>query len=159
MKKLIFICIALALFAGKGAAQYADGYMSAAELQYRMSRNDPQLYQKYQSASALSGFGAGLTLGGVAAIVIGIATADKETVTNGLSTQVNLSGQGAGVFAAGIVCALAGTPLWIIGNTKKKNVRNTYLREYGYGMNTPEHPSPYLQLNTAPKGLGLAFVF
>ena len=159
MKKLILVCISLALFAGKGAAQYGGRVPSAAELSYRMSMDDPYLYQKYKSASALSGFGAGLTLGGVAAIVIGIATADKETVTNGMSTQVNLSGSGAGIFAGGMVCVLVGTPIWIIGHTKKKNARNAYLREYGYGMHAPEHPSPYLQLNTTPRGLGLAFVF
>ena len=158
MKKLFLICISLALFAGKGVAQI--GYEPRVkDLKQNMAYDDPWLYKKYKTGSTLSGLGAGLTIGGVAAIIIGIATADKETVKEGGSTQVNLSGSGAGVFAAGLVCAVAGTPLWIIGSTKKRNAKNTYLREYEYGVHTPDHASPYLQLTTAPKGLGLAFVF
>ena len=159
MKKFFLVFISLALFAGNSVAQQYGYVPSAAELSRRMAYNDPYLYQKYKSASALSGFGAGLTIGGVAAIFIGIATADKETVKTGTSTQVNLSGPGAGVFAAGMVCTLAGTPIWIIGSTKKRNVRNTYLREYGYSYQAPAPPSPYLQLNTAQNGLALALVF
>ena len=158
MKKLFLLCISLALFAGQGVAQI--GYKpSATDLKYDMSFNAPHLYKKYKTGSTLSGFGAGLTIGGVVAAIIGVATADKETVKDGATTHVNLSGSGAAVFGAGIVCALAGTPLWIIGSTKKRNARNTYLREFGYGACTSNQYSPYLQLNTAPKGIGLAFVF
>ena len=160
MKKLFLVCISLALFAGKGTAQSVSYYkMSKAEMVQNMAYDAPHLYKKYQSGSTLSGFGMGLTLGGLAAAIIGVATADKETVSNGASTQVNLSGSGAGIFAAGLVCAVAGTPLWIIGSTKKKNARNTYLREYDYGYIAPSRSTPYFQINAASKGLGLAFVF
>jgi hypothetical protein len=159
MKKLMVICISFVLFVGQVSAQYTNTVPGNAELKYRMSMNAPHLYKSYKSGSTLSGFGTGLTLGGIACIIIGIATADKETVKSGMQTQVNLSGPGAAVFGAGMVCALAGTPIWIIGGTKKKNARNRYLREYGYDALVPVQPSPYLQLNTAPNGLGLAFVF
>ena len=157
MKKLVLIGISLVLFAGKGVAQYLAP--SKAELSYKMAMNAPHLYQKYRSGSTLAGFGAGLTIGGLAAAVIGYAVADKETVKDGMTTTVNLSGEGAGIFAAGMVCAVAGTPIWIIGGVKKRNARNAYLREYGYGFHAPVPPSPHLQLNTARNGLGLAFVF
>ena len=160
MKKLIVICISLTLFVGKGTAQI--GYKpSNADLKYDMSLNAPQLYKSYKTGSTLSGIGAGLTIGGIAAIVIGVATADKETVKSGGSTQVNLSGSGAAVFAGGMVCALAGTPLWIIGGSKKKRARNAYLRDYSYNIDAPDKPSPYLQLTPSSygHGLGLAFVF
>ena len=153
MKKILVCMMLLGLIGNYASAQM--------ELQQRMALNAPRLYQSYKTGSTLSGIGAGLTLGGVAAIVIGIATADKETVTNGASTQVNLSGTGAGIFAAGIVSTLAGTPLWIIGNTKKRNARNAFLREFGNSVQAPVPPAPHLQLNTTPygMGMGLAFVF
>ena len=159
MKNLIVICISLALFAGKSAAQNAGSALSAAELKERMAVNSPYLYQKYKSASTLRGVGMGMTLGGVAATIIGVAVADKETVNDGMSTQVNLSGPGAGIFAVGIVSALVGTPLWIIGGIQKKKTRSAYLREFGYSVLPPVHPSPYLQLNVAPNRMGLALVF
>ena len=135
-------------------------YVSAqTELRQRMAQNSPQLYRSYKSGSTLSGIGAGLTLGGVAAIVIGVATADKETVKDGTNTQVNLSGSGAWIFAVGIVSALAGTPIWIIGGAKKRRAQNAYLREFGNSVQTPVPPSPHLQLNTTSSGIGLAFVF
>jgi len=159
MKKLILVWISLALFAGKGAAQYAGNVPSRAELKIRMSLDDPRLYRKYKTGRTLSGIGAGLTIGGMTAMVVGIFTVDKETVSNVASAQANLSDSNTTIFSVGTACILAGTPLWIIGSTKKRKARNTYLREHGYGTNIPDQPSPYLQLNTAPKGLGLAFVF
>jgi len=159
MKKLVLFCISLALFAGKSAAQNAGSALSAAELKERMAVNAPYLHQKYKSASNLRGVGMGMTLGGVAATIIGIAVADKETINDGMSTQVNLSGPGAGIFAVGLVSAVAGTPLWIIGGVKRKNARNAYLREFGYSINAPVDPSPYLQLNVTPNRMGLALVF
>ena len=119
MKKLFLVCISVALFVGNVTAQQVRN-LSTAELKQNMSLNSPQLYKKYKSGSTLSGVGAGLTIGGVAAAVIGYASADKETIKDGNSTRVELSGGGAGIFGAGIVCALAGTPLWIVGSTKKR---------------------------------------
>ena len=158
MKKLILTCTILVIFVGKGVAQYA-ATPSKAELTYKMSVNSPYHYHKYKSGSTLASFGAGLTIGGVAAAIIGVAVADKETIKDGTSTTINLSGPGAGVFVVGMVSALAGTPLWIIGGTKKRNAMNSYLREFGYSYQAPVQPSPYLQLNSTSNGLGLAFVF
>ena len=135
---------------------------SKAELKRLMALNSPHHYDKYKSGSTLSGIGAGMTLGGVAIAIIGFAVADKEYKDiegSGVGTRVNLSGPGAGIFAAGIVSSVVGTPLWIVGGSKKKRTRNAYLREFGYSFTTPVHPSPYLQLNTAPNKVGLAFVF
>ena len=158
MKKLFLLCLSFSLFVGNATAQV--GYKPrTSELKYNMSLDDPYLYKKYKTGSTLAGVGTGLTIGGVAAIIIGIATAEKETVKTSTGTQVNLSGSGGAVFAAGFVCALAGTPLWIIGGTKKKNARNTFLREHGNSAYEQNHSSPYLQLTTAQKGLGLAYVF
>ena len=136
-----------------------SGDLSDAELRQRMAVNAPALYNKYKSASTMRNAGMGMTLGGVAAIIIGIATADKETIQDGAYTQVNLSGPGAGIFAIGIVSSIVGTPLWIIGGAKKKNTRNAYIRDFGYSFQAPVHPSPYLQLHAATNRLGLALVF
>ena len=159
MKKMILVSISLLLFVSKGAAQSVGNESSASQLEQRMALNAPHLYKSYNTGSMLSTSGAILTIGGVAAIFLGYAVADKETVKNGNSTQVNLSGSGAVVFSVGIVAALVGTPIWIIGSTKKRNARNVYLREYGYGAQVPVHPSSSLQLTSAPNGVGLALVF
>ena len=151
MKKLVLVFISLAIFAGNGVAQYANNGQSTAELMSRMSINDPYLYQKYRSGKTLSGVGAGLTIGGLAVAVIGFATADSEEIKDGNTTRIEFSGEGAAIGAVGIVCALVGTPLWIIGSTKKKNARNNYLRKYS---NTS-----YIQLKVVPNGLGMAYVF
>ena len=151
MKKLVLVFISFAIFAGNGVAQYANNRQSPTELMSRMSTNDPYLYQKYRSGSALSGVGAGLTIGGLAVAVIGIATADTEEIKDGNTTRIEFSGDGAVIGAAGIVCAMVGTPLWIIGSSKKRNARNNYLRKYS---NTS-----YMQLKVVPNGLGMAYVF
>ena len=151
MKKLILVFISLSLFVGTGVAQYANNRQSTEELMRRMSTNDPYLYQRYRSGSTLSGIGAGLTIGGIAVAVIGFATADSEEIKDGNSTRIEFSGEGAVIGAVGVVCALAGTPLWIIGSTKKKKARNAYLRQYS---NTS-----YMQLKVVPNGLGMAYVF
>ncbi|MDR1919878.1 MAG: hypothetical protein LBQ65_09570 [Tannerellaceae bacterium] len=143
MKKIILTLIALALFVSQNMAQYDN-----------MRYDAPELYRSYKSGSTLSRTGMGLTLGGLGLAVIGFATADKETTSTSTSTQVNLSGPGGGVFAAGIVCALVGTPIWIVGNTKKKNARRAYQREYGNTTN-----APHLKLHSTANTLGLALVF
>jgi len=132
---------------------------SKEELKQRMALNAPHLYDRYVSASKMSGIGAGLTIGGIALAIIGTSVADKETVKEGGTTYVYLSGPGAGLFAVGIVSTIVGTPLWIVGGVKKKRTRNAYLQEFGYSVNVPVQPTPYLQLKAAPNGLGLAFVF
>ena len=151
MKKLILVFISLSLFVGTGVAQYANNRQSTAELMSRMSTNDPYLYQRYRSGSTLSGIGAGLTIGGLAVAVIGFATADSEEIKDGNSTRIEFSGDGAVIGAAGIICAVVGTPLWIIGSTKKKKARNAYLRQYS--------KTSYMQLKVVPNGLGMAYVF
>lgn len=160
MKKLVLACISLAIFAGNGLAQ-GNPQLSSADLKQRMSLNAPQLYKSYKSGSTLSGVGAGLTIGGAVAIVVGIATADKETEKTNMGTQTNLSGPGAAVFAVGLVSALAGTPLWIVGHSKKKRAKNAYLRDYGYSGHIPVQSSPYLHIKATHDGMGagLALVF
>ena len=159
MKKLILVCISLVFLAGKSVAQYAGMPPSKADLKQRMSIEAPHLYKSYRTGSNLSGIGKGLVIGGAAAAVIGIATADTETTSTSTGTQINFTGAGGAVAVAGFVCAIAGTPVWIIGNSKKKNARNAYLREFGSGAQSPVRPSPYLQLNSSQNGLGLALVF
>ena len=92
-------------------------------------------------------------------MVIGRVTADTETVTKNTGTEINLTGPGAVVFGIGFISMVAGIPIWITGSTKKKNARNTYLREYGYSYQPTVRPSHYLQLNIVRNGLELAFVF
>jgi ABC-type uncharacterized transport system permease subunit len=161
MKKLVIACISLAIFAGNGLAQGNSPQLSSADLKQRMALDAPQLYKRYKSGSTLSGVGAGLTIGGAVAIVVGIAIADKETKKTNMGTQTNLSGPGAAVFAVGLVSALAGTPLWIIGHSKKKRAKNAHLRDYGYSGHIPAQSSPYLQIKAAPNGMGagLALIF
>jgi len=74
-------------------------------------------------------------------------------------TNVYLSGPGAAVFGVGIVSAVAGVPIWIIGGTKKKKTRNVYLREFGYSIHVPVQPTPHLQIISTPNSVGLALVF
>jgi ABC-type uncharacterized transport system permease subunit len=153
MKKIFLVWICLALFAGTSVAQYSR----AGNWVDDMRTNAPELYGSYRSGSTLKGVGMGLTFGGLAAAVIGVAAADKETTSTSTGTQVNLSGSGAAVFAVGTVCILVGTPIWIVGGSKKRRARNTYLREYGYEI--PAQPAPYLKLNSTANGVGLAMVF
>lgn len=159
MKKLFLICIGLLLFAGKGVAQTSSVELSNKELKERMAVNAPLLYNKYKSASTLKSVGMGLTFGGIGLGIIGMIAADKETTSDGVTTTVNLSGPGAVIFGVGIVSAIAGVPIWIVGGTKRKKTRNAYLKEFGYSMPTPTQPVPYVQLNSSANGLGLALVF
>ena len=117
----------------KAAATYSGPIPSKEELKQRMAINAPHLYDRYKSASTLSGVGAGMTIGGVALAIIGGIAADKEELppTNEYETRYKLTGPGAAVFGIGIVSALAGTPIWIVGGSKKKKTRNAYLQEFG----------------------------
>jgi hypothetical protein len=164
MKKIFLTVICMALFASENMAQYYNNYNNYNNYRSRnwvedMSYDAPDLYRSYRSGSTLSGLGMGFTLGGLAAAVIGYSIADKETVSNSTGTTVYLSGQGAVMFAAGIVFAVVGTPLWIVGSTKKRRAKNAYLREFGDLPTLPDPALPYLKLNGHSHGLGLAFVF
>ena len=145
----------------KVAAPYSGPIPSKEELKQKMAINAPHFYDRYKSASTLSGVGAGMTIGGVALAIIGGITANKEELppTNEYETRYKLSGPGAAVMGVGIVSALAGTPIWIVGGSKKKKTRNAYLQEFGYSYHIPVQPSPYLKLKTTSNGLGLALVF
>jgi len=159
MKRFFLACISLVFFAGKGVAQNTSVVLSDKELKQRMALNAPHLYDKYKTESTLKSVGVGMTIGGVALSVLGASVADKETVKEGGTTTVYLSGPGAAVFGVGIISAVVGTPLWIIGGVKRKNTRNVYLREFGYSMHVPIQPSPYLQVISTSNSLGLALVF
>ena len=159
MKSFFLMCISLVIFTGKGLAQNTNVALNDKELKQRMALNAPYLYDKYKAESMLKNVGVGMTIGGVALGIFGAAIADKETVKEGGTTTVNLSGPGAAVFGVGVVSAVVGTPLWIIGGVKRKNTRNAYLREFGYSTHMPVKPSPYLQLTSSPNNVGLALVF
>ena len=115
------MCISLVFFAGKGIAQNPSVVLSDKELKQRMALNAPHLYDKYKTESTLKNVGVGMTIGGVALSIFGSAVADKETIKEGGTTTVYLSGPGAAVFGIGIVSAVVGTPLWIVGGIKRKN--------------------------------------
>ena len=157
MKNLFLLCISLALFTGKGTAQNINRPLSKEELKQEMALNAPQLFKSYKKGRTLSSIGMGLTLGGIAAIVVSLATAETETVKEGGKTTVYINGSAGAIASVGTACILAGTPLWIIGGSKKKKARNRYIRDYTYDV--PEKPSSYLQLNAARNGVGLAYVF
>ena len=140
-------------------AKNAVTEMSDIELKQKMALNAPYLHDKYTTATTLKRFGVGLTLGGLAATIIGVAVADKDVVKENGVTTTYLSGPGAGVFTVGMVSICVGTPLWIVGGVKRKKTRNAYLQEFGYGFQAPVQPSPYLQLTAAPNRIGLALVF
>ena len=165
------LVISLAILTGKSVAQDVSSTQSSTpsstqsstpsseELKQLMAINDPALLKKFKTGSTLSGAGAALTLGGLAALVIGSISADKETIKENGRTTVQLSGTGGEIASAGFICALIGTPVWIVGKSMKKSARNDYLKEYGYSAQAPVHPSPYLQLKTSSNSVGLAFVF
>ena len=159
MKRVFLMCICLALVAGKGVAQNTSIALSDNELKQRMALNAPYIYDKYKTESTLKNVGVGMTIGGVALSILGVAVADKETVKKDGTTTVYLSGPGAAVFTVGIISTVVGTPLWIIGGIKRNITRNIYLREFGYSMQAPVQPSPYLQFISTPNSLGLALVF
>ncbi|MDR2385422.1 MAG: hypothetical protein LBD80_07185 [Tannerella sp.] len=160
MKKILFTIICLALFASENMAQYYGNINRSRNWLDDMSYDAPDLYRSYRAGSTLASIGMGITLGGLTAAVIGFATADKEKVTTSAGTQVNLSGEGGAMFAAGILFAVIGTPLWIVGSTKKGIARRAYFREFGDVPPTiPAPPVPYLKLNGHSQGMGLAFVF
>jgi hypothetical protein len=116
-----------------------------------MSYDAPDLYRSYRAGKTLSGIGMGFTIGGLAMMVIGVASVDENSTDEELSNS-------AAVFGFGIVCALVGTPLWIVGGAKKRHAKNVYFREFGE-LNFPTPPSPYLKLNSTSNGMGLAYVF
>ena len=157
MEKLLLLCISLALFTGKGIAQNVNMQLSKEELRQEMALKAPHLYKKYKTGRAISYVGMGLTIGGVVAVIAGISSSDNETVKEGGRTTVYLSGSGAAFASAGTACILAGTPLWIIGGTKKRKSQNRYIRDYCY--EEPSKTSPYLQLKAARNEIGLAYVF
>jgi hypothetical protein len=158
MKKIFLTIICMALFASENMAQYYSNYRSRNWVE-DMSYDAPDLYRSYKSGSTLSGLGMGFTLGGLTAAVIGFAIADKEEVSSSTETTIYLSGEGAAMFVSGIVFAVVGTPLWIVGSTKKRKAKNAYFREFGDLPLLPAPASPYLKLNGHSQGLGLALVF
>ncbi|MDR2232375.1 MAG: hypothetical protein LBE56_04530 [Tannerella sp.] len=130
--------------------------MSGSDLLRNMSLDNPALYRSYRTGRTLKGVGMGLTLGGLGLAIIGAATVGSDAVDSGSST-IDYSGTGGALAYGGVLCAIVGTPLWIIGGTKKRNARNTYLREISYQPSI--EPAPYLKFQASGNGLGLAYVF
>jgi ABC-type uncharacterized transport system permease subunit len=161
MKKIILAFICLVCFTSENMAQYSDRYNHSRSGNWvdDMMKEAPDLYRSYKTGNTLFGAGMGLTLGGLTAAVIGFATADKETTTTATGTQVNLSGSGGAVFAAGMIFTLVGAPMWIIGSVKKKKAKRAFLGEYGDVQTVPVAPSPYLTLHSTANSMGLALIF
>ena len=160
MKKYLFVFICLAFVANDSLAQYAYPAYRGASLADMMAQDDPYLYRKYRKASGLAGFGLGMTIGGVAGIIIGFATGDKETTTTSSGTTTTVSGTGGAIAGAGLISTLVGTPMMITGFVKRGNVKRLYLREYGDVSYRPSPAySPYLKINPSLQHIGLAYVF
>jgi hypothetical protein len=159
MKKILFVFICSALFVGESMAQYANTTPNTANLLKRMEQNAPHLYSRYRSASVLNGVGAGLTLGGIGVMILGIATGEKNTTTTDYGARVEVTGTGGAIAGVGLISALVGTPIWITGGIKKKNLRRAYIREFENVQTESAPPSAYLKLNSSPQGIGLALVF
>jgi hypothetical protein len=156
MKKYVLMIVSLLVFAGESMAQYATPQRPD-DLTARMQQNAPQLYRSYRSGSVLSGVGIGLMAGGLGATIIGIATGEKNTTTEGLQTTVEVTGTGGAIAAAGVVCMIAGTPLMIVGLSKKGRAKRAYLNQYGdTAFEQPSLRQP-LQLEVHPNGLALVF--
>ncbi|MDR2146675.1 MAG: hypothetical protein LBE91_09495 [Tannerella sp.] len=124
---------------------------------HNMALDAPDLYRNYRSGSVLKNIGMGLTLGGLGVVVASVIIAETETVKEGSTMIDDFSGTGSVLASVGTVCVLAGTPLWIIGGTKKRIARNAYLRDYGW--QPPAQPAPRLEIQTTGNSMGLAFVF
>jgi hypothetical protein len=156
MKKYVVAILSLLLFAGESMAQYAPP-QSPENLIARMQRNAPELYRSYRTGTTLSGLGIGLMAGGLGAIVAGVATGEKNTTTNGMQTDIEITGTGGAVAAVGTIALLTGAPLMIIGLTKKSKAKRNYLRQYeDMGF---ERPAPRLSPHLEVHPNGLAFVF
>ncbi|MDR1115341.1 MAG: hypothetical protein LBL33_04205 [Tannerella sp.] len=162
MKKHLFVFICFLFIANNSSAQYAYPAYNTANLMSRMAQNDPYLYWRYQKASRLAGFGLGLVIGGTACMVIGAATGEQNEIKSGNTTTVEVTGTGAAIAGAGLICAIVGTPLMITGYVKRGNVKRMYLREYG-DMAFKPSPSPsclpHLKINSSFQHVGLAYVF
>ncbi|MDR2775343.1 MAG: hypothetical protein LBC19_11505 [Tannerella sp.] len=122
----------------------------------QMQVKAPDIYRKYQKNSRLAGFGLGLVAGGVTAIVVGVATGEKTTTTTATSVQVQVKGTGGAIAAAGTVCVLAGTPMMIVGFSKRSKAKREYLNNPDYSQ-TYRSPLQSPHLEVYPNGL--AFVF
>jgi hypothetical protein len=153
MKKFFLTFICLALFASENMAQ-DDSRSNGGSLIDNMRSDAPRLYRSYRTGRVLSNVGRGCTLGGVTAAVIGIVTATKSTTTTSTETRVEVLGAGGALFVVGTIFAAAGTPLWIIGSTKKRNARRAFQREHGNVSSVP-----HLKLHSSAHGVGVALVF
>ncbi|MDR2773376.1 MAG: hypothetical protein LBC19_01310 [Tannerella sp.] len=122
----------------------------------QMRLQAPNIYRRYKSGSALSGVGLGLMVGGLTAAVIGVATGEKSTSTTATSIDIQLTGTGAAIAAAGTICFMVGTPLMIVGFSKKGKAKREYFNTYPSSQ-TQKSPlqSPHLEIRPN----GLAFVF
>jgi hypothetical protein len=122
----------------------------------RMQATAPDLYKKYREGATLSGVGIGMLSAGVVMIIVGAATGEKSTTTTATSVSVNVGGTGGAVLAIGSVCVLAGTPLMIVGLSKKSKAKRKYFNQYG---NRVEYKSPLQLPHFELRTNGIAFVF
>jgi hypothetical protein len=123
----------------------------------RMKIDAPDIYQKYRKGNNMAGFGLGLAAGGLISAIVGVATADKTTSATPTGVEVRLHGSGGAVFAAGMICVCAGTPVMIVGFSKRNKAKRQYLSRIENTGDRQVSPLqlPHLEVRTN----GIAFVF
>jgi hypothetical protein len=125
-------------------------YMQPENILTQMRRDNPILYQQYQSAGRTRRTGSFLLISGGIVMAGGLIAVGSGEVDN-------VIGLGAAATVVGGICMTAGIPITIIGSARKGRALQTYERSI-YGEVQPD-ALPRFQLNLHGNGLGLAYVF
>jgi hypothetical protein len=120
-----------------------------------MQLKAPEIYRQYQKKARMAKAGWWIAGAGALVVVVGAATGEKETVTNGMSVQVRLNGTGGAVAAAGSLVAITGVTVAIIGTTKRNRIKNDFISQSSRYTQKSPLQSPHFEIRTN----GLAFVF
>jgi hypothetical protein len=131
-------------------------YSYQSDWKARMQATAPDVYRKYRKGSTLAGVGIGLMSAGFVAVIAGVATGEKSTTRTATSISWQVEGTGGAVAVIGSFCVLAGTPLMIVGFSKKSKAKREYFSQYG---NRTEYKSPLQAPHLEVRPNGLAFVF
>ena len=132
--------------------KYAFAFLFMLVFLAGQAQQDIEQYMKYSKGERMRKSGIGLTIGGGVLTVIGISllsSANITSTTNQYGQQQYSSNDpnaqsGALCLLGGIGMLGAGIPLWIVGAHKAKKYKPTGLS---------------LNLNTAPRGLGVSLRF
>ena len=114
---------------------------------YEMQRIEPLLFQQYSSGRRQSGAGTAL-------IIVGLVSGTVGGIVVGVAEYKDDYFAGVAALLGGGACVVAGIPLKIVGESRKRNAINNYRMKYSSNLS-----SPHFQLNVQKNGFGLAYMF